>query len=264
MNFSFVDPWHLFLPREGGHVVGLCGSGGKTSLLQVFAVQLADEGVPLILTSTTRTENLAGFPVLDLADLATKAPGTLPRQFFLRDGLTSEGKWRGLSAEDVDRLSVRFSDRVILVEVDGSAGRPLKFYRPGEPVWPLRTSLAIIVMSMAAVGAKAGGVVHRFGKQPFKALEDLDADAVWLWDHSLTLLTAPEGYLSQVPAQVPAVLALTGMASQDDSIGLFDFVGRAMEENRLPLVVFCETSGDEPSFRTSCRLDKDDAETQSP
>jgi probable selenium-dependent hydroxylase accessory protein YqeC len=255
VNFSFVEPWHLFLPREGGHVVSLSGSGGKTSLLQVFARQLADEGILTIVTSTTRTEALAGFPVVDLAELSGRSRGSLPSQFFLRDGITSDGKWRGLSAEDVDRLVERFSDRVILVEVDGSAEMPLKFYQPGEPVWPHRTSLAVIVMSMAAVGEKAGGVVHRFGKQPFEPLADLAADALWLWDHSLTLLTAPGGYLAQVPSEVPAVLVLTGMASQDDSIGLFEFAGKVMEHDKLPLVVFCETTGDNPTYRTSCRQD---------
>ncbi|MCP4291817.1 MAG: putative selenium-dependent hydroxylase accessory protein YqeC [bacterium] len=253
MNFSFVDPWHLFLPRDGGHVVGICGSGGKTSILKAMGEVLKSENIRAILTNTTRSEAVSGFPVFDLSELETHSGSELPGIFYLRDGTTSDGKWRGLAATDVDRLGERFNDRVIVAEVDGSAGLPLKFYRSGEPVWPARTSLAVLAMSQKPVGEKAGAVVHRFGKQKFEPLKNLSADDVWLWDHSLTLLTAEGGYLDQIPQEVPCVLALPGMGEQDDSIGLFDFVGRAMLEDRLPLVLFCETTGDEPYFRTACR-----------
>ncbi len=259
MNFSFVDPWHLFLPREGGHVVGISGSGGKTSLLRAFGRILEAEGVPTILTSTTRTEALDEFEVWNLEDLGKPLASALPSLFFLRDGLTSEGKWRGISAEDVDSLGKSFPDRVILVEVDGSAGMPLKLYRPGEPVWPSRTSLAVVSMSQGAVGEKAGAVVHRFGRQHFEPLGELRADSVWLWEHSLALLTGDGGYLDQIPEDVPSVLALTCMGDQDDSIGLFEFVGEAMKDARLPLVVFCEATGETPYFRTSCRLENQDS-----
>lgn len=258
MNFSFVEPWNLFLPREGGHVVALCGSGGKTSLLQVFAAQLVRDDVKGIFTCTTRTEALEGYPVFDLSDLDNIPTGELPPHFYLRDGVTDEGKWLGLGPEDVDALAEKFSDRVILVEVDGSACMPLKYYQPGEPVWPRLTSLAVVVMSTAGVGETTSEVVHRFGRQDFPPLKEQKAHDVWLWDHSFTLLTAPGGYLDQVPAEIPVVLALTGLAQQDDSIGMFEFVGKAMENERMPIVVFCETSGENPSFRTSCRRDVDD------
>ncbi len=258
MNFSFVDPWHLFLPRDGGHVVALSGSGGKTSLLQVFAAQLVSEDVKAIFTCTTRTEALPGFPVYDLADVEASDPEHLPAHFYVRDSITKDEKWLGVEADDVDRLSSKFSDRVIVVEVDGSACLPLKFYQPEEPVWPRLTSLAVVVMGTSAVGEAAGDVVHRFDRQEFPPLKELKAHDVWQWDHSYTLLTAPGGYLEQVPADIPVVLAMTSLAQQDDSIGMFEFVGKVMENDRMPLVVFCETTGENPSFRTSCRRDEDD------
>ncbi len=258
MNFTFVDPWHLFLPREGGHVVGICGSGGKTSLLRAMGRILESEGVPTILTSTTCTEALDEFEVWNLADLQKTPPSALPLLFFLRNGLTSGGKWRGVSADNVDNLGKHFPDRVILAEVDGSAGMPLKLYRPGEPVWPSRTSLAVVVMSQGAVGEKTGAVVHRFGRQRFEPFDELRADSVWMWEHSHILLTAVGGYLDQVPPDVPRVLALTCMGDQEDSIGLFEFVAEAMKEERLPLVVFCETTGETPCFRTACRLENEE------
>jgi probable selenium-dependent hydroxylase accessory protein YqeC len=253
VDFSFVDPWHLFLPREGGHVISVMGSGGKTSLLKAFAAVYRQEGFPVILTTTTRTEPLAGVPAHDLEELPRLADGNLPGVFFLRDGQTSEGKWRGLQPEAVDRLGRDFPDHVVLVEVDGAAKLPLKLHRPGEPVWPGRTSLAVVVMGAGAVGGFVQGNVHRLGVIPSPVLDGLPDGAVLEWDHCLGLLTGPGGYLDQVPPEVPVLLVLANMAEVADSVGLFDFVGRAMGHPRLPLTLLCETEGEQPSFRTGCR-----------
>ncbi|PID81457.1 hypothetical protein CSB20_02920 [bacterium DOLZORAL124_64_63] len=171
---------------------------------------------------------------------------------YLHAGVDEAGKWRGLPPEQVDQLGDIFADHVILVETDGSAKRPLKFYREWEPVWPDRTSLAVVVMGVGAVGMRAAEVVHRFDAAALPGLADLHPEKPWLWDHLLALLQAPDGYLAQVPPEVPAVLALGGLGAQDDSIGLFDFVGRAMADPRLPLVTFFESGGEAPHFRTAC------------
>ncbi|PID80136.1 putative selenium-dependent hydroxylase accessory protein YqeC [bacterium DOLZORAL124_64_63] len=250
MNFSFVDPWHLYLPREGGHVVGFAGSGGKTSLMGACARQLQGEGVPVLLTCTTRSEPVPGVRPCLWPEERGMPAGGLP--LYLHAGVDEAGKWRGLPPEQVDQLGDIFADHVILVETDGSAKRPLKFYREWEPVWPDRTSLAVVVMGVGAVGMRAAEVVHRFDAAALPGLADLHPEKPWLWDHLLALLQAPDGYLAQVPPEVPAVLALGGLGAQDDSIGLFDFVGRAMADPRLPLVTFFESGGEAPHFRTAC------------
>lgn len=66
------------------------------------------------------------------------------------------------------------------------------------------------------------------------------------------LLLVPNGYLAQVPTGVPTVLALTGLADQADSIGLFEFVGRAMARPELPLVMFCSATDGTLQIRTAC------------
>ena len=50
---------------------------------------------------------------------------------------------------------------------------------------------------------------------------------------------------------MPAVLALTGLAEQDDSIGLFEFVGKAMEHPALPLAMFCSRAPEGWTLRTA-------------
>ena len=256
MNFGFVDPWHLFLPREAGHVISLMGSGGKTSLMRVFADVYREIATPAVLTTTTMSEPLPGVEAVEFGELDKRNPADLPDVFYLHDGWTSEGKLAGLRSGTVDELGGRLPDRIVLAEVDGSAKLPVKLHRKDEPVWPARTSLAVVVMGTAAVGAKTGEILHRFGRVEWPPLADMKSWTVWEWDHFLTLLLEPGGYLSRVPEGIPCVLALTGMGEQPDSIGLFDFVGRAMQSPRLSLTMFCDLGADQPVVRTACDQDR--------
>ncbi|MBU1073952.1 hypothetical protein KKG45_11960, partial [bacterium] len=47
MNFAFLDEWHGFLPRTGGHVIVVRGGGGRSDLLRAMSRVLAAEGVPV-------------------------------------------------------------------------------------------------------------------------------------------------------------------------------------------------------------------------
>ena len=257
MSFGFVEPWHAFLPRDGGHVLSFMGSGGKTSLQQVVADVYAAESQPTVLTTTTRCEVLPNLPNLTWQEWQATDAASLPDYVYIHGGETEPGKWDGLTAEQVDRLSEALPDRILLVEVDGAAKHPLKFYREGEPVWPGRTSLALVVMGVAAVGGPIDSKIHRWGRIAFEPLQGLTDYALMEWSHLGDLLLAPGGYLAQVPAGVPAVLAMTGIAEQDDSIGLFEFVGKAMEDPAFPLVMFCALGPDGWNIRTSC-VDRED------
>ncbi len=259
MNFGFVDPWHQFLPREAGHVVSLMGSGGKTSLLRAFADVYREIATPVVLTTTTMSEPVSSVEAVELAELDKRDPAGLPDVFFLHGGRTPDGKLAGLPPEAVDELGGLFPDRIVLAEVDGAAKLPVKLHRKGEPVWPERTSLAIVVVGIAAVGSQTGEILHRFDKVDWPPLTGLKAWTVWEWDHVLTLLLEPGGYLSRVPEGIPCVLAVTGLGDQPDSIGLFDFVGRAMDNSRLPLTMFCDFGADQPVIRTACNQESGEA-----
>ncbi|MHB8080115.1 MAG: selenium cofactor biosynthesis protein YqeC [Candidatus Krumholzibacteriia bacterium] len=257
MAFCFLDAWHEFLPREGGHVVAVCGGGGKTSLLRAAAIALRSVGALVAVTTTTRTEPL-DWPGMRVASWPEVADGALRDEpwLFVRGGEHADGKWRGLAPEQADALGGLLPRHVVLVEADGSAGRPVKLLRDDEPVWPARTSLAIVVMGLSAVGRPIGAVLHRHGRLPAPWLPD-DPAAVWSWDLMFRLLHGAGGYLAHVPAGVPVVVALTQLAACADSVGLFGFVGRIMDEAGLPLIVLAELAGAQPHLRTTCRLDDD-------
>jgi hypothetical protein len=57
------------------------------------------------------------------------------------------------------------------------------------------------------------------------------------------------------------VLALAGLEQQPDSVGLFEFTGRAMAHPRVPLVLFCSRLEDGLSLRAAWR-DEEDADDE--
>jgi probable selenium-dependent hydroxylase accessory protein YqeC len=262
MEYQFLQPWHAFLPREGGHVISVFGGGGKTSLLAAWTGFYREEKIPVTVTTTTRTEPLH-WPYLEVwewADIDATASAPQGEAVFVRDGLAADGKWLGLTAPQVVRLGWQCSERIMLVESDGSAGRPVKLHRQGEPVWPLHTSLAVPVMGLAAVGEPTADVLHRHGVLPLPwALDPTGAD-LFTWDHMFRLLAGAGGYLERIPRGVPTVLVLTQLEDVDDSIGLFTFLDRVMTEARVPIVVLCELVRGEPRFQTAYRADAGEAE----
>jgi probable selenium-dependent hydroxylase accessory protein YqeC len=258
--FMFLENWHEILPRDGGHVVSVFGGGGKTSLLEAMCDVLVDEGVPVCVTTTTRTEPLdwAGLVVLEHTDLlaGTVAPAGAP--VFVRAGVNpSDGKWLGLGPADVDALGGLLPGHVVLVEADGSAGLPAKLHNAHDPDLPARTSLAVPVLGLSALGGTPEDVLHRYGRVSDERLE-LVAGEPLAWDHLLNLLARPDGYLGRIAAHVPVMVALLQMDENDDAIGLFEAVGGIMDDLDVPVVLLGDTSGPEPRLRTACRVDDGD------
>jgi probable selenium-dependent hydroxylase accessory protein YqeC len=259
MDFAFLSAWHEFLPRQGGHVVAFAGGGGKTALMLAGGAQLREDAVPVVLTTTTRTEPVSGWPEVTWRDLVagdhgdTRSVERLPRGCYLHAGTGADGKWRGLEPEQVDRLGEIAPEHVVLVEADGAAGLPVKLHRPDEPRWPARTSIAVLVMGTGALDEPAARVVHRWGRLPAGPLAGVGEAEPWAWRHFAALLLGEGGYLARVPTAVPVVLALTQLGDLQDGIGLFGFAAEVMAEPRLPLVLFGELDPARPSLRTAYR-----------
>jgi probable selenium-dependent hydroxylase accessory protein YqeC len=256
-DYRFLQPWSAFLPRDGGHVVSLFGGGGKTSLLRIFARVYRDLGVPILLTTTTRSEPVqeAGLTVTEWDGRGASAVVPSAPCVYVHAGAGPDGKWRGLTPEQLEGLGLAHPGRVILVETDGSAKLPVKLHRPDEPLWPRQTSLAVAVVGLAALGRPVREVLHRHGRLPVPWHPGLAGESIWTWDHFEDLLIGPGGYLERIPRPVPAMLALTQMGSQRDSPGLFGFVGRVMSRTEIPLVLLGELAGETTSLQTVCRIE---------
>jgi len=224
-------------------------------LLAAVAAQYRQFGVPVIATTPTRTEPLA-WPELEIWDrVSTNEPPdwSAGGLLYIHDGIAAAGKWRGVPAEVVDDLHLRWPEAVVLVEADGSGGYPVKIHGANEPVWPTRTSLVIWVIGLSALDGRVADVLFRQERLTVPWTRTLEPGATWNWQHTRQLLAGSGGYLSRQPEGLPTVLALCQLESLEDGLGLLEFTGQILQQTRIPLVLLCELAEESPQIQAVCQ-----------
>ena len=198
----------FFSPGEGG-LVSLIGAGGKTTLMRHLALEAAQRGRSVMVTTTTRIRPLlpsSRFPVVT----GTPSPELVSNlQVFLeRNGIVTYAKrWidgaklAGISETDIEWVLRSIHPSLVLVEADGAAGRSLKFHEQFEPVVPDGTSVLIIVAGADIFEAPlTDRTVHR--ARLFSKKLDIPLGAPITEKVLLKLFEHPEGYLK---AAAPAM-----------------------------------------------------------
>jgi probable selenium-dependent hydroxylase accessory protein YqeC len=145
-----VPSW--FLP---GAVYTFVGAGGKSTAMMRVARMLADAGLKVRMTTTTRvgTDEFAWCPVCIVRDA-----GRLRRAMEQDDSLlllvggmlVEHRKYSGIDPRLIDEVRPG-ADTVILVEGDGSRRLPMKVPREGEPVIPSSTRAVLALMGASAL-----------------------------------------------------------------------------------------------------------------
>ncbi len=224
-----ASPLEAFGIHEG-EVISLVGGGGKTSLMFTLARVLKAMGKPVVTTTTTKIlePSPAETPLLlvekDERKLLRELPGAVERfrhvtvasarlQMAAGSGeVSSPGgrsgtapvpgpgiKLDGVRPEFIVALATTAPGLTIIVEADGSAGRPLKAPRETEPVIPANTTLVIPVVGVEAVGCRLteecvlrAGIASR--------LLGLPLGEVVTAAHVATLITHPMGLTKGGPA----------------------------------------------------------------
>lgn len=157
-----------------GTITSVVGGGGKTTLIGALAASLAGRGLRVVTTTTTRAylpgSGEAGKIVRSEGDLPSALSETSPVALVpLPEGVA---KGPGLSPESVERILRSGVADHILVEADGSRGRPFKCYRSDEPVVPPGTATVIAVFGTDLLGEVMGpGNCLRAEKLPGIGLE---------------------------------------------------------------------------------------------
>lgn len=59
MDYAFLEPWHAFLPREGGHVLGLVGDGDLEAMVAQIAAFYGELELGVIVCAPGRTGSSA-------------------------------------------------------------------------------------------------------------------------------------------------------------------------------------------------------------
>ena len=144
-------------------LTAIIGGGGKTTLLYRLARELEGRGSVIVTTST----HIFKPTDLPFALTAGKVSG------ILCVGMPCEnGK---LSAPQQSFRELTALADYVLVEADGSAGRPLKTHAPHEPVIPPEADQVICVVGASGLNHPAAEKVHR--PERFMALSGSDTAA---------------------------------------------------------------------------------------
>ena len=178
----------MYRPFEAFHIDGrfisVIGSGGKTTTLRYLSRRLPGT---VILTTSTHMFPFANMPLVDAGEETT--PENRRRiQAELRSALSHSrvaclgklepsGKLADPSGAIPFEALLSEADYVV-VEADGSAGRPLKAHRPWEPVIPACSTMTVGVVGASGMGKPASAACHR--PELFCALAGISPDEpVW-------------------------------------------------------------------------------------
>ncbi len=149
------------LGETGPQVVALVGAGGKTSALHLLVEELAASRGSVLATTTTMMLasqlSLLGpllFETDDALPLLTRAAASLrdAETVSLAHSRASDGKVKGLSPAAVDSVWAAGLTPAMVVEADGSRGLPLKAFGATEPQLPSRTTVAVVLAGLDAIG----------------------------------------------------------------------------------------------------------------
>ncbi len=184
------------------------GAGGKTSLLLHFARELASDGRPVLVTTTTQLADTRNggegndVRIVFRPDLEPPAAGEVPADPEPLAGITllvarpadEAGKLKGIHPSHIARL--RSTWGLVLVEADGSRRLPIKAPAPYEPVVPDETDLVVGVIGLDALGWPMDErTVHRPGR--FAAVTGCAPGDPIVWDHLVALARHPEGLFAR-------------------------------------------------------------------
>jgi probable selenium-dependent hydroxylase accessory protein YqeC len=216
------------LPDPGtGGVIALVGAGGKTRALFALGEALSARGQDVVLTTTTHVfdprlepERVFDQVVLDPAYAGSPAPGADPaslweqvpsrpdrgrRLVLASSALPAEGKLRGIAPAWVDQLAGE--GIFVLVEADGSRGKPVKAPGAHEPVIPAATQAVLGLVGLDCLGCPMDDTtVHR--PERFGAVTGCAPGAPIHLSHLAALIRSPRGLFKGTPAEARRVLLL--------------------------------------------------------
>jgi len=144
--------------------IWITGGGGKTSLMYYFAKNIPG---PLLLTTTTK---LAFPPRKDLPFYRVENLEELASKIFLKEKLLAGKQVKGdkiigFSPAEVCEFYQKYRVPVV-VEADGSNGRPLKIHFEHEPALPPNPETVIAVVGLSALNKPySSHFIHRAAEE---------------------------------------------------------------------------------------------------
>lgn len=208
----------LHLPPKP--LVSIVGAGGKTTTMYTLAAELAAQDKKVITTTTTNIY-IPRSGETDTLIIATETPTLLDmvykawkqhRRVTVASKAIEGGKLAGVPPEQPFELLQKGGADVVIVEADGARHKMVKAPAMHEPVVPLQTNVALIVMSAEAINQPLSAeIAHR--PERIAALLDISVGDTLTPALLARLLTHEQGGLKHIPRQAVIQLLITHVSS---------------------------------------------------
>ena len=231
-------------------LIAITGAGGKTTTMYTLASELAQRGKRVITTTTTQIF----YPESDETDLLIVASETdallktIGEAWQQYHRVTAAGtvlrteKLAGLQPEQPYELLVKSGADAVIVEADGARHRLIKAPAEHEPVIPLNTNVALLVMSAEAIEQPLNSdIAHRpelVAKVTGINMGDVLSPAI-----IARLITSEQGALKHIPETATAYLLITH-ASMSPKEAISELVSLVRGSTRITDVLISQLPGE--------------------
>lgn len=232
-SFALLEQQQLMVAVEryrDRQLISVIGGGGKTTLVNYLTQYRAQRG-PTLLSCTTAMYRPQDMPV----DYGVITSVGNPIALFSH--LVNENKVKGVEPEVLDDLKAQGRFASIIIEADGSKGRPFKAYGANEPPIPTTSDLVMLVLGIDGFGEPIETIVHR--PEIFTEATGATADEPLTVAHFLAYFTHPRGSLKNTP-DCPVVVILNRKDQLKDRSILAPLIQGLFQEQRVEEVWLCE------------------------
>lgn len=197
-------------------LISIVGAGGKTTTMYTFASELAQDGKRVITTTTTQIF----FPKQGETDtliVSAETPTLLKminaawkqhHRVTVAGAVIGAGKLAGLQPEQPYELLKKSGTDAVFVEADGARHRMIKAPADHEPVIPLQTSVALLMMSAGAINQPLSAeIAHR--PERIAAVVGMNPGEILTPTSIAKLMTSEQGALKHIPETAAAYLLIT-------------------------------------------------------
>ncbi len=201
----------LDLLAPGALFPHLIGGGGKTTLMFALAREAVASGRRVVTTTTTRIlpPSSGDSPAILEGEIdPARVRGALAAHRHVtvaRGRETETGKLVGFGAGELESLRAAAVADLVIVEADGSAGRPLKAHADHEPVVCPSADRVIVLVGADVIGEPLGDeTVHRGALLASR----FSVASGTLLDPSLVARVILEDHLGAVPSSASVTVLL--------------------------------------------------------